>query len=179
MEAGSVIKDKKVLNKIKQYYEARGNTRDLLLFSLGINTGLKVNELLDLNVSDVRNKSEITLKVSNGVTKKYPLNAELQGLISTAIDTKPNNSPLFESAKGCRIERTTAYRNFKQVVQKMGLDSKITLSSLRKTFGYHYYCLHKDILFLQWLFNQKNIEETKNYIDVSEDMNEHFKVMEL
>lgn len=180
MEAGSVIKDKKFLRSIKDYYIKQGNYRDLLLFTLGINTGMRLNELLDLNVGDVRGKNSINLlDNTNVLVKKFPLNQEVRNLIKKVIADKSDEMPLFESSIGRRIERTTVYRNFKEVVRNIGLDNGITLASLRKTFGYHYYNSFGDLLFLQWLFNQKNAQETMNYIGVYEDLSSRFKVMNL
>ena len=180
MEAGSVIKDKKFLRSIKDYYIKQGNYRDLLLFTLGINTGMRLNELLDLNVGDVRGKNCIDLlDNTNVLVKKFPLNKEVRNLIKKVIADKSDEMPLFESSIGRRIERTTVYRNFKEVVRNIGLDNGITLASLRKTFGYHYYNSFGDLLFLQWLFNQKNAQETMNYIGVYEDLSSRFKVMNL
>ena len=178
MEAGSVIKDKKVLRSIKDYYIKQGNYRDLLLFTLGINTGIRLNELLDLNVDDVRRKSEITLKAGD-ITRKFPLNKELQDLIEKVTDGKSDDKPLFESSISRRIERTTVYRNFKDVIRNIGLDSGITLASLRKTFGYHYYKTYGDLSMLQWLFNQNSILDTMKYIGLNEDLSNRFKLMNL
>ena len=180
MEAGSVIKDKMVLRSIKHYYQEQGNLRDLLLFTLGINTGLRLNELLELNVGDVRKKDIVIFRSdAGGIAKKFPLNKELKELIKKVTDNKDDKAPLFESVCGRRVERTTVYRNFKEAVRNIGLDSSITLASLRKTFGYHYYTAFGDLLFLQWLFNQKNVQETMNYIGVQEDLSSRFKVMDL
>ena len=180
MESGSIIKESGVLRQIKDYYYKTGNNRDLLLFIMGINTGLKLNELLDLNVSDVRNKTYIELPASSWETpRRIPLNKESLGLIKKVISSRKDSAPLFESTLGRRIDRTTVYRNFKEVCLTLGLDSGITLASLRKTFGYHYYKTYGDLSTLQWLFNQNSILDTMKYIGLEEDMNEHFKVMEL
>ena len=180
MESGIIIREPGVLKQIKDYYYSSGNTRDLLLFILGINTGLKLTDLLELDVSDVRDKTYIELPaLSQEAPRRIPLNRESIELIKKVIQSREDNSPLFESSLGKRIDRTTVYRNFKEVCEKLGLSSGITLASLRKTFGYHYYKTFGDLSTLQWLFNQNSILDTMKYIELEEDMNEHFKVMEL
>ena len=178
MESGCIIKEKGVLGQIKDYYRKNGNTRDLLLFTLAINTGLKLNELLDLNVSDVKEKDSITI-IQAGVEKHIPLTSEIKDLISVLTSEMRDESPLFKSGLGRRIDRTTVYRNFKDACKEMQLDNDITLASLRKTFGYHYYKTYGDLSMLQWLFNQNSVLDTMKYIGLNEDLSSRFKVMNL
>ena len=56
------IKDIETINKIKEMYIKKNKKRDLLLFLLAINTGLKLNDLLNLNVKDVKEKEYIEIK---------------------------------------------------------------------------------------------------------------------
>ena len=53
------IRSLKDLRKIKSILSS--NPRDLLLFTLGINSGLRISDLLALNVGDVKNKEFIQL----------------------------------------------------------------------------------------------------------------------
>ena len=48
----SVIEDKRIIEKIKEEYRRRGWIRDLILFTLSINTGAKLVNLLELKISD-------------------------------------------------------------------------------------------------------------------------------
>ena len=178
MESGRIIKEKGVLEQIKEYYRKKDNIRDLLLFTLAINTGLKLNELLELNVSDVKDKNCITI-IQSGVEKHIPLTGEIKDLISTLTSDMREDSPLFKSGLGRRIDRTTVYRNFKDACKEMDLDDDITLASLRKTFGYHYYKTYGDLSMLQWLFNQNSILDTMKYIGLNEDLSNRFKLMNL
>ncbi|MEH7573398.1 hypothetical protein V7176_17655, partial [Cytobacillus firmus] len=58
MEYVDPIKDIKSINKIKEILK-RQSQRDLLLFVLGINTGIRVSDLLSLRISDVADGKEI------------------------------------------------------------------------------------------------------------------------
>ena len=49
----SVIEDKRIIEKIKEEYRRRGWIRDLILFTLSINTGAKLVNLLELKISDI------------------------------------------------------------------------------------------------------------------------------
>lgn len=61
------IKDKLEIKRIKQILKS--NERNLLLFNLGINSGLRISDILALNVSDVKNKDFIEIREKK--TRKY------------------------------------------------------------------------------------------------------------
>lgn len=49
------IRSKKDLRKIEMILRKQ-SFRDLLIFTIGINCGLRISDILDLDVSDVRGK---------------------------------------------------------------------------------------------------------------------------
>lgn len=55
------IRDKNKIEEIKTYLKENGS-RDLLLFTMGINTGLRISDLLKLKVVDVKGKSHVEIK---------------------------------------------------------------------------------------------------------------------
>ena len=55
------IRDKQKIEEIKGYLRQNGS-RDLLLFTMGINCGLRVSDLIRLKVIDVKGKSHVEIK---------------------------------------------------------------------------------------------------------------------
>ena len=92
------IKNVDDIRKIKEYLSK--NKRNLLLFSLGINSGLRISDILALNVSDVKNKEfiEINEKKTNKY-KRFPLNKNLQFEITDYVKDKEDKEPLFWTQK--------------------------------------------------------------------------------
>ena len=177
MDSSSAIKEKEIIEEIKNFYTKKNKLRDLLFFLLAINTGLKLNELINLNIRDVKGKSYLTIKHNLGKTvRQIPINKYIQNLINEVAGTRKYGEPLFVSNFGGRIDRTTVYKNFKDVCKELGLDKSLTASSLRKTFGYHYYMAYKDLSLLQWLFNQSTVIETMKYIGIEENLNSRFQI---
>ncbi len=171
----SPIKDRATINLIKQYYLNKKDYRNLLFFLLSINTGLKINDLLELNAGDVKGKDFLVVKhCLAGIKKRIPLNDEIKDVIAKVVKHSRKSDPLFISIRGKRLERTTVYNQFKDVCEELGLDDDISISSLRKTFGYHYYQKSKDLSFLQWLFNQSSVLSTMEYIGISENLSARF-----
>ena len=75
------IKNKKDIEAIEEYL-AKNSKRNQLIWAIGTNTGLRISDILALNVEDVRNKQYV--EIIEKKTKKYkrfPLNQKLQKLI--------------------------------------------------------------------------------------------------
>ena len=54
------IRNKKAIKEIENILEKQGQ-RDLLIFLIGINCGLRISDILNLNVGDVKNKIYIDI----------------------------------------------------------------------------------------------------------------------
>ena len=188
------IKDKQTIKQIKEIYIKKNKKRDLLLFLLAINTGLKLNDLLNLNVKDVKEKEYLEIKQiniinddnnnkekekdnnNNKTTRKQkineiPINKTIQKLIKEITNKRKPKEPLFISNFGGRLDRTLVYKTFKEIINESTLIKKeekkyFSPSSWRKTFGYHYYQKYKDLSYLQYLFSQQTINETIRYIQI-------------
>lgn len=169
------IKDKSVIIQIKEAYRANGNLRGLLLFLLSINTGIKLVDLLKLTVADVRDKDYISTKDSTNFYK-YHLNKEIKKLISKFVENREDLEFLFKTRNGKPIDRIRVYREFKEICKSLYLGEGYSVTSWRKTFGYHYYQKYRDLTFLQRMFNQTSVEETLKFIDVDMDLSSEFQV---
>ncbi len=175
MMASSPIVDKNLIEQIKQKYLDKNQKRDLLLFLLSINTGIKLAELLKLRVCDIKNKDLLTIKEAYTKNKKvFPLNTEIKELAKEYTENRKAKEPLFISIFGKAVDRIQVFRNFKEICVELGIEKEYSVSSWRKTFGYHYYKKYGDLAMLEWLFNQSTVSETMKYIGVKEDLNSHF-----
>lgn len=143
--------------------------RNLLLFNLGINTGLRIGDIVKLRIEDVKGRSHVVIQ--EGKTKKRRkvyLNA-IMADISDYLDGKPSEGWLFPSRKGNgHITTTQAYRILNKAAELSGRND-IGTHTLRKTFGYHYYRKTKDIATLMAIFNHSSQSVTKRYIGITDD----------
>ncbi|MFW6009381.1 MAG: tyrosine-type recombinase/integrase, partial [archaeon] len=134
------IRDKKLISEIKTIL-IKDNYRNYLMFVLGINTGLRIGDMLQLKVEVVRNKTHILLnEQKTGKSKKFFINSALRDEIDKYIKNMADFEYLFQSRNGTNqlLSRSQAYRIFNRVGEEVGLDS-IGCHSTRKTFGYHHY----------------------------------------
>ncbi len=165
------IRDKNKIEEIKNEL-LKDNYRNYLLFVLGINTGLRIGDMLKLKVEDVRNKTHIILNEQNtGKSKKIFINSVLRNALDKYIGNMSDHEYLFQSRNGTNqpLSRSHSYRILNRAGKKVGLDS-IGCHSTRKTFGYHHYQKHKDIALLQQLFNHSAPSVTLDYIGVNQNV---------
>lgn len=163
------IRRKKDIRKIEKFL-AKKNKRDLLIFTMGTNSGLRISDILALDIKDVRNKSHIEIvEKKTGKHKKFPINSKLKDLINKFISGKPSNEPLFKTRFDGRLDRFQAYKIINEACRSIGMDCKIGTHSLRKTFGYHHYQQFKDVVLLQKIFNHSSPSTTLRYIGIEQE----------
>lgn len=164
------IRGMQKLDELKALLKKRSE-RDYFLVVLGINTGLRISDLLRLKVSDVKGKSHIILvEKKTGKRKRFLINDSLRKEVDQYIVGKKGDEYLFASSKRPQpITRVRAYQIINGAARKVGL-SEIGTHTLRKTFGYHFYQRTKDIATLQMIFNHSHPSITLRYIGITQDL---------
>ncbi len=165
------IRDRNKIEEIKAILMENG-TRDLLLFMMGINTALRISDLLKLRVLDVRNKTHLEIKEQKtGKLKRFPLRGNLQVLISEYIAHKQDYEYLFQSRIGENkpLSRIMAHLIISKACKKARVKERISTHSLRKTFSYHHYQMFHDVAILQHLLNHSSPSVTLRYIGITDD----------
>ncbi|RSL35310.1 site-specific integrase [Salibacterium salarium] len=170
------IKRKKDIDKMKRALE--GN-RDKLLFTVGINSALRISDILSLKVGDVFNdngkiKDSLTVKeTKTRKSKRFKLNQSIKTALRKHVeDPTDRESYLFKSRKGTNqvISRVTAYRILDNAADKVGLhDIRIGTHTLRKTFAYHAYNAGVPLETLQAILNHSSSKETLKYIGITQE----------
>ena len=162
------VRSVKDLEKIKNLLKLK--KRDYLLFCFGINTGLRISNILNLNVADVLNKDYITIiEKKTKKRKKIALNETLQKLIKEFLSSKQKNGALFKTRFNNRLDRVQAYRIIKKACNKINKDLVVGTHTLRKTFAYHHYKQFKDIALLQKILNHSSPAITLRYIGIEQE----------
>ena len=169
------IRDKEKIEQMKVELQKSG-TRDYLIFCLGINTGLRISDIIKLKVKDILNQDR-TIKTHIDIIeektnkkKRFKINNSLIEDLKNYIGNMNFEEYIFKSRKGMNqpISRVQAYRILNNAGQNVGLD-EIGTHTLRKTFGYHFYNQSKDVALLQELFNHSSPSITLRYIGINQD----------
>lgn len=163
------IRNLEHLRKLEDYL-AKTSKRDLLLFTIGTNCGLRISDIVALNVGDVRNKSHIRIvEKKTGKYKSFPINSKLKPMFEEYTKGKRSDEALFKTRFQNRMDRFTAYRIIRKSCKLAGLPEKVGTHTMRKTFGYHHYQKFKDIAILQKIFNHSTPQVTLRYIGIEQD----------
>ena len=149
---------------------ANKNRRDLLLFTIGTNCGLRISDIVALNVGDVKNKTHIQIiEKKTGKFKKFPINSKLRPMFDEYTKDKDADDALFKTIFKNRVDRFAAYHIIKDACEAAGLEEKVGTHTMRKTFGYHHYQKFKDVAMLQKIFNHSDPKITLRYIGIEQD----------
>lgn len=169
------IKSKKDIENIEKYL-AKHSLRNQLIWVFGTNSGLRISDILALNVEDVRNKQHV--EIIEKKTKKYkrfPLNNKLRNLIKEYLKIRDkqysltNDEPLFIGKKHCRLDRSQVYRFINDVCRNLGIVVNVGTHTMRKTFGYWHYKQNNNVALLQKIFNHSSPSITIRYIGIAQD----------
>lgn len=163
------IKNKKDIKLLRKILSA--NPRNLLLFNLGINSGLRISDILALNVGDVKNKEFIEIReIKTNKYKRFPINKFLQCEIEQFVFKRNPEEPLFLTQKNKRLDRIQAYKILNKATAEAGINLHIGTHSLRKTFGYHHFKKFGNIQLLQKILNHSSSAITLRYIGLEQDI---------
>lgn len=173
------IKSLEDINKIKNYLKLK-NLRNYLIFVMGINTGIKTCQMLELRFKDILDDENNIRNYININGIEYDITSNTKKAIKEYILSMPSeeykNSYLFKSNKGnFPIDRSHLYRILNEAAKECKVDLSIGNETLRKTFGYHYYHQIGDLKHLQLVLNQKSVSKLYDYLEINNDINSNKK----
>jgi len=177
METVQPIRDQRQIDAMKRVLAS--NPRDLMLFVLGINSGLRISDLLALRVKEVtEGKGKVKERVvlrgqKTGKEKMFLVTKGTAKVIKDCLagtEYAPDEY-LFKSREGANkpITRQQAWIVLNNAAELVGITDKIGTHTLRKTFGYHAYQRGYDIVRLQQTFNHSAPSITLRYIGITQD----------
>lgn len=155
----SPIKERQIIEKMKEYLREQ-SFRNYLLFRLGINLGLTIENLLQLQVEDLVGKTEFR---SDGY--RIQIHDSLQKELAFYIGNRQAGL-LFRTPKGQPLSRFQLYQIMKEAAEKANYSEPIGALTLRKTFVYWAYKEQWTSLLLlsKWL-GHHTINQTRRYIN--------------
>lgn len=165
------IRDLKKLNDMKEYLLSK-NERDYLMFVLGINSGLRISDLLKLTVEDVQTGIVTIREQKTGKAKQFALSETCIKAIKHYLKTSGLTSgPLFPSEKDRSkpITKQHAWYILNKAAEWCGIDENIGTHTMRKTFGYWALRNGVDIAYIMQCLNHSSPAITKRYIGISQD----------
>ena len=185
MNSAQPIKKTRDLEKFKNYYkEIKPNYRNELLIILGLNTALRISDMLslewhsvyDFDKKEYRNHIIIQEQKTGKISQIYINSNVLDALkdyreyLRRKEKTIDPDTFLFNhSNKNVSITRTQAFRIIKEAADYYSLSGVISCHSLRKTFGYHAWKQGVPPVLLVTVFNHSSFNITKRYLGIEQD----------
>lgn len=196
MNSAQPIKKTKDLEKFKNYYkEIKPNYRNELLIILGLNTALRISDILslkwkyiyDFERKEYKNHIIITEQKTGKISQIYINSSVLDALkaykeyLEQRNQIIDSNTYLFNhSNKNVPITRSQAFRIVKEAADYYSISGVISCHSLRKTFGYHAWKQGVSPALLVIIFNHSSFNITKRYLGIEqEDKDNIFKKIKL
>ncbi len=169
------------IRRIKEYYRNEDpNPRNSLLIAVGLNTALRIGDILELRCRDVYSYGKKKLKThlsvheqKTGKTNRIYMNLELQKALSDNIDFERHRPEdwLFPSGKykDRHLSRYQAFRIIRNAGNECNVSVRISPHSLRKTFGYQAWTKGADPVVLMMVYNHSSFQITRRYLGLDQE----------
>ena len=176
---------------MEEYFLQQNKLRNYALFILGINTALRISDLLTLKWEDVydfqRKEIKKHIVICEQKTNKWnciAINKKIKNCLDMLLKEKKRypEEYLFQSRKknNRAITRNQAYIIIKQAANRNAIYNNISCHSLRKTFGYHAWKRGIPPAVIMDIYNHSNMAVTKRYLSIDQDeRDEVFYTVEL
>ncbi len=150
--------------------------RDFCILTLFLNCGLRLAELVSLNIHDIRDDNSMTVTGKGNKQRKVYLNASCISAINKYLAVRPvdgvkDREALFISRNMQRISRRTVQGIVENALKKSGLDEQgFSTHKLRHTAAtLMYQHGNVDVLLLKEILGHENLSTTQIYTHVSDD----------
>lgn len=175
------IRNHEDIETIKQYFLGKEQYRNYALFVVGINTALRISDLLSLEWKNVYDFEKNTwtrcieiIEKKTGKRNNIFLNQSTREALDLYKSTKESivaDDKIFCNNRDRRqaITRNQAYSIIKEACNDCGIGGKISCHSLRKTFGYHAWKNNVPEIMLMNIYNHSSFAITKCYLGIEQD----------
>ena len=188
MKLTQPIRDIIEVDKLQKYYcEVKPNKRNYLLIVCGLNTALRISDILKLRWKDVYNENLLSFKSHIDVKEQKTgkkttifINNNLkEALASFLKDIFAKKVKLCEvmeqfiflgQKSECKpISRIQAFRIISDAAGKCLISHNVSCHSLRKTFGYHAWKNGVSPALLTSIYNHSSYKITTRYLGIDQD----------
>jgi integrase/recombinase XerD len=152
--------------------------RDRAMLELLYASGMRISELVALNLGDVNTESNYFVRCFGKGRKEriIPLYENIAKAVKTYIDEdRPKlahgkkGTAMFLNARGDRLTRQGFWQKLKEYARSAGLSSQISPHTLRHSFATHMLSGGADLRSVQELLGHANISTTQVYTHLTTD----------
>ena len=184
MSTTQPIRDKESLQKFKNFYKTqKPNPRNYAIIVLGLNTALRISDILNLTSEMVYDHNKVREHIvvkeqKTGKINRILLNREVRKALNLyrpflmkSAACKAGNPYLFPSPYVSQrpLSRYQVYRMIRNAAESVEIQEKVSCHSLRKTFGYRAWKQGADPIVIMLIYNHSSFDITKRYLCIEQD----------
>lgn len=183
MSTTQPIRNPELLQNFKNFYQFQSpNPRNYTLCIMGLNTALRITDILNLKWKDIYDFEQKSFRPHLCVTEKKTGKRNIIAINHAVVDAMetllkelkkmPEKEDfIFSSRKGNNlpISRCQAYRIIKNAAYQTGMKQHISCHSLRKTFGYYAWQQGIPPALIMTIYNHSSYQITKRYLGIEQD----------
>jgi len=143
--------------------------RDRIVIELFLGTGIRLQELVDLDIEDVDlDAKHLRVRAKGDVPQVKFLKSTLRSLLRSYLKERRRLGDgecraLFLSNRGTRLCERQVARRLNQWLRAAGIEKKLSPHALRHTFATHLYSRTGDILVVQRALGHRDLSTTQVY----------------
>jgi integrase len=177
------IRDRKKIAQIKNLLRGQQRFQDLLLFTVGINTALRISDILQLRIGQfldeqnrLRSRFEVR-EIKTGKRHDVTINDSIRETLGEYLRAYPDmtSNPdnfLFFNSEFNRysdpLKRGRVWKFISAICKEVGLQGNYGAHSLRKTWGYQARMQGVDLALIMYKLNHASLADTKRYIGITD-----------
>ncbi len=163
-------------NDAARLLAAAGSSRNRAVVSVFLYTGIRVSELINLNIEDVDFEENI-IYIRSGKGDKDRIvvmpdscKSDLMAYLKIRIKIKTANTSLFVSNKKTKFNSSSIERCIKKIAIKADINRNVTPHVLRHTFATSVLRNGGDIRFIQQILGHSSLATTQIYTHIDDNM---------
>ena len=153
--------------------------KDLLLFKIAINIGLRVNDLLSITWEDIFkpgtkqfNEYFVPKEQKTKKVRQIFINKSFRAAVKEYLKYVPDSKLegyVFTNRQGNRLSDASVDKMLKLLEKELNLKN-LSTHSLRKTFAYHLYMQTNDISLIQEILQHSSVAVTRRYLGLTQEV---------
>lgn len=155
-------------------YTAAQDPRDRLIFSLGLNAGMRVSEIINLKTEDIDwENSQIRFIAKGGKERLIPMNLRLKIDLTIALENRPlelQHNFLIQNKRNIKtgVSRFAPDKLIRRYRKKAGIQRHLHMHMLRHTAATDFYRSCGDIYQTQRFLGHRRIDTTTRYAQIDD-----------
>lgn len=165
---------RRLLKAVKKNATRYFKERDMAMVTMLLGMGLRLSELVDLNVGNIDfDNSSIKITRKGGAERILPASNDviiaIQRYLKTREDVSPQ-APLFLSKRGRRISNASVWHLVGKYMHQAQIEkNKLSPHTLRHTFATLLLKQGENILTIKQLLSHRSLRTTERYLHVSNE----------